>query len=160
MKFVLGRPGFCLAGLNSLRRQAVPGRSARGLGGEPLWIIPKRARDIFHSACRTANRLKQAAPGNVSTRVRFVGPVKRMNTLSGTIDKTSRAVVRRSRLFNIVFGLRRLGKNITNFWHVPKRLPSIPRSPYLCPPGCWIPTPGSLCGRLFLQLSKLSDTSA
>jgi hypothetical protein len=42
-------------------------------GGESLWIVPKRPGDIRLGVCITANLVKQAAPGNVSTRVRFVG---------------------------------------------------------------------------------------
>ena len=42
------------------------------IGGEPLWIVPKRPHGICLGACMTANLVKQAAPGNVSTRVRFV----------------------------------------------------------------------------------------
>ena len=52
-------------------RRADAGRSGAS-GGEPLWIVPKRPRDICLGACRTANLFKRAAPENVSTRVRFV----------------------------------------------------------------------------------------
>jgi hypothetical protein len=41
---------------------------------EPLWTVPRNPRDICLGAWLTANFVKQAAPGNVSTRVRFVGP--------------------------------------------------------------------------------------
>ena len=44
-----------------------PGDAALGLrrpGGEPLWTIPKTRSDICLGACITANRVKQAAPGN------------------------------------------------------------------------------------------------
>jgi hypothetical protein len=42
-------------------------------GGEPLWIVPQRPRDICRGAWMTANLFEQAAPGNVSTRGRLVG---------------------------------------------------------------------------------------
>jgi hypothetical protein len=44
-------------------------------GGEPLWSLPGNPRDICLGAWLTANFVKQAAPGNVSTHVRFVGPL-------------------------------------------------------------------------------------
>ncbi len=53
-------------GETAKRRDAPP-------GGEPLWIAPNRSRDICRGACRTANLVKQAAPGNVSTWVKFIG---------------------------------------------------------------------------------------
>ena len=43
-------------------------------GRELLWIIPKTPLYICHGAGTTGNLVKQAAPGNVSTRVRFFGP--------------------------------------------------------------------------------------
>jgi hypothetical protein len=42
-------------------------------GGEPLWIVAKRPSDVRLGVCMTANLVKQVAPGNFSTRVRFVG---------------------------------------------------------------------------------------
>src|ERR1700747_2448108 len=47
------------------------------------------------------------------------------NPPSGTMDKTSRAVIPGSRLFNTLFGLCRSERNIAGFFrHEPKRLPS------------------------------------
>jgi hypothetical protein len=43
-------------------------------GGEPLWILPERAGDICHGACKTGNCVKQAAPANVSTRIGLTAP--------------------------------------------------------------------------------------
>src|ERR1700751_1922246 len=82
-------------------------------GGEPLWHVNRRPRDICLDACMTGNLLKQAAPGNVSTRVRFVARRPDEHAPNGTMDKTLRAVISGSRLFNTVFGLPRSGENIT-----------------------------------------------
>jgi hypothetical protein len=47
---------------------------------------------------------------------------------NGTVDKTTRAVIPGSRLFNTPFGLSRPGKEYHEiFRHVPKRLPSRPQ---------------------------------
>jgi len=61
---------------SGVRIQEPGGRGSHDApGGEPLWIVPRNPRDICLGACLTANFVKQAAPGNVSTRVRFVGPL-------------------------------------------------------------------------------------
>jgi hypothetical protein len=70
--------------------------------------------DIRHCACLTAILVKQAAPGNVSTRVRIYRRVTQTNKFPrGSIAKPSRAVVRGSRLFNTIFGLPRTERNVT-----------------------------------------------
>jgi hypothetical protein len=80
-------------------------------GGEPLWNVPKDPR-ICLGTCMTGNRLKQATPGNVSTRVSLLARHADEPFTNGTMGKTSRAVISGSRLFNIAFGLPRNGENI------------------------------------------------
>ena len=73
----------------------------------------KQPRDIFLDVCMTGNLFKQAAPGNVLQRVRFVDMSRVEQSSNGMMNKTARAVVSGSRLFNTVFGLPRNGENIT-----------------------------------------------
>jgi hypothetical protein len=42
-------------------------------GGEPLWIVLEKTRNICLGARMAANLVKQAAPAKVSTRDRFIG---------------------------------------------------------------------------------------
>jgi hypothetical protein len=42
-------------------------------GGEPLWRVTGDPAIFVFEACMSGNLLKQAAPGNVSMRVGFVG---------------------------------------------------------------------------------------
>ena len=58
------------------------------------------------------NLLKQAAPGNVSTRGLLARRPDEQSP-NGTMDKTLRAVISGSRLFNTLFGLPHNGENIT-----------------------------------------------
>ena len=61
----------------------------------------------------SGNLRKQAAPGNVSTRVGVCRQTRvDEQALNGTLDKTGRAVVSGSRMFNTVFGLPRNVENI------------------------------------------------
>jgi hypothetical protein len=80
-------------------------------GGEPLWNVPEDPR-ICLRACMTGNRLEQAAPGNVSTRVSLLARHADEPFTNGTMGKTSRAVISGSRPFNTAFGLPRNGENI------------------------------------------------
>jgi len=38
-------------------------------GGEPLWNVPKRSRDVLSGARKAKSGVKQAAPANYRTRV-------------------------------------------------------------------------------------------
>src|ERR1700739_3372035 len=77
----------------------------------------------------TANLVKQAAPGNGSTRDHCITPSRGGPFSNGAMDETVRAVISGSRRFNIVFGLRRTEEKYHQiFRHVPKRLPSRPCS--------------------------------
>ena len=61
-----------------------------GPGGEPLWIVPENPAIFCLGACMTANLLKQAAPGNVSTRNRFIGALSGSRIPQAALrDKTS-----------------------------------------------------------------------
>ena|ERR1700756_5223086 len=91
---------------------AWPSRLLEATSGRPLWILPKRTRDICLGACLTANFVKQAAPGLVSTRGRFMARCADERPPNPTMDKTARAVVFGSRPFNTMFGLLRNGENI------------------------------------------------
>ena len=73
----------------------------------------RQPRDIFLDVCMTGNLFKQAAPGNVLQRVRFVDTSRVEQSSNGMMNKTARAVVSGSRLFNTVFGLPRNAENIT-----------------------------------------------
>jgi hypothetical protein len=58
------------------RCEAIP--PGEGIDGSVVWrgaalARNRRPRDIWLEVCMTGNLLKRAAPGNVSTRVRFVG---------------------------------------------------------------------------------------
>ena len=79
----------------------------RRSGGEPLWIVCKRPHELFLGVWMSANFVKQAAPGNVSTRVRSLSTSSGRISPHGTMGETSRAVIRGSRLFNSLFGLPR-----------------------------------------------------
>ena len=71
------------------------------------------------------------------------------------MDKTSRAVIPRSRLFNTLFGLPRSRKNTaTSLGTIQSGSPPDGCSLYLCPPGSWILTPDS---SLFVVTEQISD---
>jgi hypothetical protein len=71
----------------------------------------EKTRDIRLLARKTGNFVKQAAPTNVSTRVRLSTPQADEEPRHGTLGKTSRPVIPGSRLFNTLFDLPRPRKN-------------------------------------------------
>ena len=71
------------------RRPSVEAPSAAG--GEPLWIAAKDPTIFVSARCLTPNLIQQAAPANVSTRIKSAG------TSSGTNLPTERWAKRRVR---------------------------------------------------------------
>jgi hypothetical protein len=69
----MGESGYGRTGVLAYRGIGVWRREAP-IGGEPLWIVPERPGDICHGAWKTGNCVKQAAPANVSTRIRLTAP--------------------------------------------------------------------------------------
>jgi hypothetical protein len=89
-------------------------RLREATSGKPLWIVRRRPRDICLGGVHEPQiSLNRRLPGTFQRVLDLSARRAEEECPNGTADKTARAVVPGSRLFNTIFDLPRTGKNIT-----------------------------------------------
>jgi hypothetical protein len=97
-------------------------------GGEPLWIIPKRSRDILPAAKKAKYGFEQAAPANYCTRCFAHRSVRKINPFNGPTHLTRVETFAGAACLTNFAVMQRAETNIVgSCWCDPKRLPSWPR---------------------------------
>ena len=122
-----------------MRREALDWR-------EPLWIAAWKPRDICLSPRgRPEISLNGRLPRTFQRVLGLAVCYADEESPNGTLERTSRAVVSGSRLFNTIFGIPRSGKNITGSLDtIQSGSPPAALRPFGdTPPGSWILAPGS-----------------
>lgn len=121
------------------------GLAERLTGGEPLWFIPARPRDISLGVCMPSSPCQQAAPWNDPSRDTLSPCYADEQSPNATWDKTSRAVTPGSRLFNSSFGVPHAEKNMTrSLGMLPSGSPPVTHSTRPAPPDFWLLAPSPI----------------